>query len=102
VPPLPAKGTDPNSANTARAVNAFVTEAAKVLKDQAPTNMVTLRGFARYPKIETMQEVYGVKPVAIAVYPMYKGLARLVGMDIADAGATLGDQMETLRKLWSK
>ena len=51
--------------------------------------MVTLRGFARYPKIETMQEVYGVRPVAIAVYPMYKGLARLVGMDIADAGATL-------------
>jgi 2,3-bisphosphoglycerate-independent phosphoglycerate mutase len=72
-----------------------------VLQDQAPTNMITLRGYARYPKIETMQAVYGLKPVAIAVYPMYKGLARLVGMDIADAGATLGDQMETLRNLWN-
>jgi 2,3-bisphosphoglycerate-independent phosphoglycerate mutase len=100
--PLQAAGGDEPSKNTAKAVNLFVAEAAKVLKEQAPTNMVTLRGFARYPKIETMQEVYGVKPVAIAVYPMYKGLARLVGMDIADAGATLGDQMETLRKLWSK
>ena len=65
-----------------------------MLKDDAPTNMVTLRGFARYPKIDTMQEVYGLRPVAIAVYPMYKGLARLVGMDVADAGATLGDQIE--------
>jgi len=64
--------------------------------------MVTLRGFARYPKIETMQEVYGLRPVAIAIYPMYKGLARLVGMEIADAGATLSDQVDTLRRLWDK
>jgi 2,3-bisphosphoglycerate-independent phosphoglycerate mutase len=100
--PLPAKGADPHSATTAQAVNAFIAEAGRVLKAEAPTNMVTLRGFARYPKIETMQEVYGVRPVAIAVYPMYKGLARLVGMEVADAGATLSDQMETLRKLWSQ
>jgi 2,3-bisphosphoglycerate-independent phosphoglycerate mutase len=99
--PLPAAGTDPASANTAGIVNQFIAEAARVLKDQAPTNMITLRGFARYPKIDSMQEVYGVKPVAIAVYPMYKGLARLVGMQIADAGVTLGDQMETLRRSWN-
>jgi 2,3-bisphosphoglycerate-independent phosphoglycerate mutase len=49
-----------------------------------------------------MQEVYGVRPVALAVYPMYKGLARLVGMEVADAGATLADQMETLRRLWNE
>jgi 2,3-bisphosphoglycerate-independent phosphoglycerate mutase len=100
--PLEAQGADEASAKTAREVNRFVAEAARVLKQDAPTNMVTLRGFARYPKIETMQEVYGLRPVAIAVYPMYKGLARLVGMDIADAGSTLGDQVETLRKLWGK
>jgi 2,3-bisphosphoglycerate-independent phosphoglycerate mutase len=100
--PLPARGADPNSENTAAAVNRFVAEAARVLKDDAPTNMVTLRGFARYPKIETMQEVYGVKPVAIAVYPMYKGLARLVGMDVVDAGATLADQLGTLERLWGQ
>jgi 2,3-bisphosphoglycerate-independent phosphoglycerate mutase len=100
--PLEAKGADPNSAGTARVVNEFTAQAARVLKDDAPTNMVTLRGFARYPKIDTMQEVYGVRPVAIAVYPMYRGLARLVGMDVVDAGATLGDQMATLERLWSK
>ena len=101
VRPLDGVGADPASMNTAAVVNQFIAEAARVLKDQAPTNMATLRGFARYPKIETMRDVYGFRPVAIAVYPMYKGLARLVGMDIADAGATLGDQMETLRKLWN-
>jgi 2,3-bisphosphoglycerate-independent phosphoglycerate mutase len=100
--PLPARGADAKSENTARAVNHFVAEAARVLKDEAPTNMVTLRGFARYPKIETMQEVYGLRPAAIAVYPMYKGLARLVGMDVVEAGATLADQMATLKKLWNQ
>jgi 2,3-bisphosphoglycerate-independent phosphoglycerate mutase len=100
--PLEAKGSDPASENTARAVNAFVAEAGRLLKDEATMNMVTLRGFARYPKIETMQEVYGLKPVAIAVYPMYRGLARLVGMEVAEAGATLADQAETLRRLWSQ
>jgi 2,3-bisphosphoglycerate-independent phosphoglycerate mutase len=99
--PLTAKGADAKSQNTAKVVNTFIAEAAKVLKDQAPTNMVTLRGFARYPKIDTMKEVYGVNPVAIAVYPMYRGLARLVGMHIADAGSTLSDQMEMLRKSWN-
>src|SRR5262249_20709350 len=56
--PFEAKGHDPSSQNTARLVNQFVAEAARVLKDDAPTNMVTLRGFARYPKIATMQDVY--------------------------------------------
>jgi 2,3-bisphosphoglycerate-independent phosphoglycerate mutase len=101
-PLLEAKGSDPASEITARAVNAFVMEAGRILKDESPTNMVTLRGFARYPKIETMQDVYGLKPVAIAVYPMYRGLARLVGMEVAEAGATLADQTETLRRLWKQ
>jgi 2,3-bisphosphoglycerate-independent phosphoglycerate mutase len=100
--PLPAQGPDPASENTARIANRFTAEAARVLANDAPTNMVTLRGFARYPKIETMQEVYGVRPVALAVYPMYKGLARLVGMEVPDCGATLGDQLESLRKLWAQ
>jgi 2,3-bisphosphoglycerate-independent phosphoglycerate mutase len=100
VAPLFAVGEDAHSQNTAKAINAFIVEAGKLLKNEAPTNMVTLRGFARYPKIATMQDIYGLKAACIAVYPMYKGLARLVGMDILDAGATLADQVEALKKAW--
>jgi 2,3-bisphosphoglycerate-independent phosphoglycerate mutase len=102
VAPLFAVGEDANSQNTAKAINAFIVEASKLLKADAPTNMVTLRGFARYPKIATMQDIYGLKSACIAVYPMYKGLARLVGMDILDAGGTLAEQIETLKKAWDK
>src|SRR3982750_1539821 len=59
--PLTAKGSDAAAQQTADAVNRFVAEAGRVLKDQAPTNMVTLRGFARYPKIDTLQEITGLR-----------------------------------------
>src|ERR1700680_2395005 len=60
VAPLFAVGEDANSQNTAKAINHFIVEAGKILKNDAPTNMVTLRGFARYPKIATMQDIYGL------------------------------------------
>jgi 2,3-bisphosphoglycerate-independent phosphoglycerate mutase len=101
-PPLPARGKDEASARTAELVNQFVAAAASLLQQDAPTNMVTLRGFARMPHIATMRDVYGLRPVAVAVYPMYKGLARLVGMNIADTGSTLTDQIATLQELWDR
>jgi 2,3-bisphosphoglycerate-independent phosphoglycerate mutase len=100
--PLAASGADAASQKTAQAVSRFIAEAGHVLKDQAPTNMVTLRGFARFPKIDTFKEVYGLRAAALAVYPMYKGLARLVGMDVVDAGSTLGEQIDTLERLWGQ
>jgi 2,3-bisphosphoglycerate-independent phosphoglycerate mutase len=102
VPALPARGRDGASKKTADLINLFVTEAGRVLAESGEMNMITLRGFAHYPQIQSMEEVYGLNCVAICVYPMYKGLARLVGMDIADAGNTLGDQIETLKKLWNQ
>jgi 2,3-bisphosphoglycerate-independent phosphoglycerate mutase len=102
VKPLVAAGKDAASKKTAELVNKFVAAAGEVLKGDAPTNMVTLRGFAKYPTIATMEDIYGLRACCVAVYPMYKGLARLVGMTIADAGSTLNDQVNTLEKLWDQ
>ena len=101
VAPLLAKGADSASEKTAAIVNEFITKANAVLKNEAPTNGLTLRGFAKQPAIATMEDVYGLKSAAIAVYPMYKGLARLVGMDILDAGQTLQDQITRLKSVWN-
>jgi len=101
VPPLLAKGADAASEKTAAIVNEFITKAHEVLKTEAPTNGLTLRGFAKKPSIASMEDVYGLKSAAIAVYPMYKGLARLVGMDILDAGQTLQDQIARLKSVWN-
>lgn len=97
---VPATPNDPDSAKTAAAANEFVRRAREVLRDQGPINGVTLRGFATYPKIAAFADVYGLKAAAIAVYPMYKGLARLVGMDVLDPGQTLQSQTDTLARVW--
>jgi 2,3-bisphosphoglycerate-independent phosphoglycerate mutase len=102
VPPLTAKGEDSASVRTANLANAFVEQATKALKDHAPTNGVTLRGFARLPAIAPFREVYGLRAAALAVYPMYKGLARLVGMDVVDCGSTLAEQIATLGRSWKQ
>lgn len=102
VAPLPPQGADADSQKTAEVLAEFVRQAAEVLKDDAPANLLTMRGIAKMPPIPRFEEVYGTKAGAIAVYPMYRGLARLVGMDILDAGATLEDQMKCLEANWSK
>ncbi|HEV3384760.1 MAG TPA: 2,3-bisphosphoglycerate-independent phosphoglycerate mutase [Gemmata sp.] len=99
--PLKAVGANPASQKTADVVNQFAAAAVKVLASEAPIGGVTLRGFAMYPKIATFADIYGLKAAAIAVYPMYKGLARLVGMEILDPGATLQGQVETLARVWN-
>ncbi len=101
VKPLAPKARDQASKKTADICAQFVAQAAQILKDDAPANLLTLRGIAKRPSIPTYQEVYGLKSAAIAVYPMYRGLARLVGMDILDAGQTLGDQVARLKAAWN-
>jgi 2,3-bisphosphoglycerate-independent phosphoglycerate mutase len=100
VAPLKAQGADAASRKTAEVVNRFVAEAVRVLASEGPTNGITLRGFATYPRIATFNDAYGLKAAAIAVYPMYKGLARLVGMDVLEPGATLQGQVDTLERVW--
>ncbi|MFM7541183.1 MAG: 2,3-bisphosphoglycerate-independent phosphoglycerate mutase [Planctomycetota bacterium] len=100
VKPLAAKGADAASGRTAAVVNEWLDKASKALAAHAPTNMATLRGFARYPNIATMKDAYGLKAAALAVYPMYRGLARLVGMDILDAGGSLETQVAQMEKEW--
>jgi 2,3-bisphosphoglycerate-independent phosphoglycerate mutase len=100
--PLPARALAVGSEGMAKAANEFARQAALALKEQSPTNMVTLRGFARYPKIDTMEETYGVKSAALAVYPMYKGLARLVGMNVIDGLSSLSEQLAALARIWSE
>ena len=100
-PPLPAVGADEPSRRTADAINTFTEQAAKVLAPEAPTNMVTLRGFSRYPQLPSLHDLYGLRAAGLAVYPLYKGIARLAGMDVLDAGNSLGEQIDALEKHWA-
>ncbi|TMQ16831.1 MAG: 2,3-bisphosphoglycerate-independent phosphoglycerate mutase [Candidatus Rokuibacteriota bacterium] len=99
-PPLPVRALEPAAARTAELVNAFVDEARRRLADAAPANMVLLRGFDKLPELPRFPEVYGLRAAAIAAYPMYRGLAKLVGMDVLKTGRTYADEIATLREHW--
>ena len=100
VPPLDPVALDPGSQKTADICKEFIVQVKKILVDQPKANCCTLRGITGKPSIPSFEEVYGLKAAAIAVYPMYKGLANLVGMDIVGEAQTLDDQMEVLKSVW--
>jgi 2,3-bisphosphoglycerate-independent phosphoglycerate mutase len=100
VPPLEPVARDAASERTAALLRSFIEQAAALLADEHPANMITLRGIARRPPMPTFEEVYRLRAGAIAVYPMYRGLARLVGMSILPAGSSWAEQVERLRENW--
>lgn len=93
-----AEALSQGAQRTAEIVNLYLKKAAESLKRFHPANTVLLRGFSKIPDIPTMPERFKLRPAAIATYPMYKGLARLVGMEILETGETHKDEVETLRR----
>lgn len=101
VPPLDPVADDAASQKTAEVAKAFLAQAKEILASHPKANFHTMRGFAGKPKLPSYEEVYGLRAAAIAVYPMYKGLARLVGMDIVGQAQTLSEQMDLLEQNWN-
>jgi len=91
----------PQAQKTARIANEFVYKARNLLQGEAPANMVLLRGFSRRPNIPPISEIYKLKPAAIAIYPMYRGLARLVGIRVLPGGENITDQLNSLRRYYA-
>jgi 2,3-bisphosphoglycerate-independent phosphoglycerate mutase len=101
VPPLAPVARDEASKKTAEVAAEFLKQARVILKDQPKANFHTMRGFAAKPDMPSYEEVYGLRAAAIAVYPMYKGLAHLVGMKIIGNASTLEEQVAELEKAWN-
>ena len=98
VAPKPVTPLNLQADMTAKIANRFIAQAKTILAKQHPANMVLLRGFSRRPNLPTMPEVYKLKPAAIAGYPMYRGLARLVGMQVLETGAGIKEEFNTLKQ----
>jgi 2,3-bisphosphoglycerate-independent phosphoglycerate mutase len=76
--------------------------ANQVLQDHHPANTVLLRGISRIPAIPSMSDLFKLTPACIATYPMYKGLARLVGMEILETGEGIADEFKTLKENYKR
>ncbi len=100
--PAPAQALSAEAEATAAIINKFIGRATKVLAGEHPANTVLMRGFAKYPQMPSMSELFKLKPAAIASYPMYRGIAKLVGMALPDAGETIEDEIKALRNNWDR
>ncbi|UCD53959.1 MAG: phosphoglycerate mutase, partial [Dehalococcoidia bacterium] len=86
------------AAKMASIANKFVAQAQTALAGCSPANMLLLRGFSTRPDLPDMTEIYKLKPAAIASYPMYRGLARLVGMEVLEGGDSIEDELVVLKQ----
>jgi len=102
VAPLDPVAADQASQRTAEVAAEFIAQARKLLADQPEANCLSMRGFSEKPHMPTYEEVYGVRAAAIAAYPMYKGLAQLVGMAIVGQPDTLEQEIDVLEQAWGE
>ncbi len=97
-----AEGLSEEARRTAEIVNGYIERSTEVLKPFYPANTILARGFSKIPGIPTMADRLSLRPAAIATYPMYRGLARMVGMEVLETGETLQDEVATLKKYFGQ
>jgi 2,3-bisphosphoglycerate-independent phosphoglycerate mutase len=98
--PLPPEPLNSTSTRTAALVSEFLKLARESLSSHHPANMVLMRGFSSMPRWPSVEELFGLKAAAVAAYPMYRGVAKLVGMTVLETGKTLEEEIRTVKKNW--
>jgi 2,3-bisphosphoglycerate-independent phosphoglycerate mutase len=102
VAPKQVTALAPKASETAALANEFIAKAKAILAKSHPANMVLLRGFSQRPHFPLMSEVYKLKPAAIAAYPMYRGLAKLLGMEVLNTGVSIAEEFATLSQRYTE
>lgn len=102
LPPLEVKPLTEQARISSRIVNRFLDMAKEILRDKFPTNIVLLRGFSTTPRMPSFMDLYKLRAACIATYPMYRGIARMVGMEVLPSGETINDEFKTLCENFTK
>lgn len=99
--PLKPLPLSENAASISKTVERLIQRAEEILKNESKANFILTRGFSCLPDIPTFQEAFGLKSLAIAVYPMYRGLARLIEMEAPVIEGGVADEIEFLTKRYN-
>ena len=94
----PREENNAGQKKTAALIADFYKAALPVLAKEKPANGFLMRGIAHQPHIPLFADRYLLKPACLAVYPMYKGLAQLVGMKKIEGPQTIAEQFERYLK----
>jgi len=101
LPPLSPKALVPEASATATLLTDLLDQAKVLLADEPKANMILLRGYSRYHRFQSLSERFGLHPLAIASYPMYRGISRLLGMTVLTSTSTPEEEIAALETNWS-
>mgnify|MGYP005841798711 CR=1 FL=1 len=90
----------PQAARMAEVANEFLRQAWQALEGEGAANALLLRGFDREPGFPRLGDLLGIRAAAVAHYPMYRGLARLVGMESFEVGPEPQEAVARALELW--
>lgn len=98
MPPLRPQPMNDRSIRVASVAERLINRAAEILKGRDRANYILLRGFSQVPRIPSFKELFGLKALAIAIYPMYRGLASLVGMETPQVEGDIAEELSLLKE----
>lgn len=102
-PPAPVRARTPEAEPTAQLFQQWIDASARLLADHPQANGLTLRGFSTDPAFPRFQDIYGLRAACAAVYPMYRGVAGLVGMRILEvSGERPQDEFRAVVQAWAQ
>ncbi len=96
-PPFPVTPEAPEAERVAKVAEKLISKAEELLKGQERANYILLRGVSQKPLMPSFEEAYGLRALAIASYPMYRGVSKLVGMDAPDVDGDIKEELAFLR-----
>ncbi len=102
VPPVQAAGDAGEAAarGTAARIGPAVAALQAELRDEERANTFLLRGFSKLPVLPGVGELYRLRAAALAGYPLYRGVAKVCGMEIVDCGGSFGQVLDRLEERW--
>lgn len=101
VPPRDPVAETEAAQKTVDLVQKFTHQVKTVLADEKPANMILMRGFERYEPLPSLRDRFGLRGICIADYPMYRGVSRLIGMEVAPRPGGMEKRFEALQSLYS-
>ncbi|MCS7163815.1 MAG: 2,3-bisphosphoglycerate-independent phosphoglycerate mutase [Thermodesulfovibrio sp.] len=99
-PPFEPTPLNEESLEVSEIAKKFIRKAEEILKNEEKANYVLLRGFSALPDIPSFEQKYGLKACSIAVYPMYRGITKLLGMDTIPVQGDIKEEVEILKKVY--
>jgi 2,3-bisphosphoglycerate-independent phosphoglycerate mutase len=99
VAPLDPEAQSPEAKRTADLVRSFLDQARSLLAGRERGNFLLLRGFDTHKELPSFPDRYRVKALAIAAYPMYVGISRLLGFETHQVDGAAPEEVDALAEL---